>query len=106
MFHALAIACTIGSTPAIASAKGDVCRREFRALDDQADIDMRDVNDLIARLEAEMIDPSLQPLGNDFREGLRVKLDSAKVRRGNVLDKHHTDLNAVRARCDRVRSAG
>lgn len=101
----LALMTAFGAASSLANAQGEVCRRDIRNLDDQAERDMREVNRLIALLDSEIVDPSLLPLGRAFQESLRVKLESAKLHRNEVLDKHHADLNAVRARCDRVRDA-
>jgi len=82
---------------------GASCREEFAAVDDQADKDMQDINRLVSLLEAEIADPALSPSGPAFSDGLRVKLDAAKLRRSEIFDKQHHDLNAIRDRCDRLR---
>lgn len=76
------------------------CRLEFAAVDDQADKDLRDINRLIELLESEIADPALTSSG-DFSAGLQAKLEAAKLRRTEVFDKQHTDLNAIRERCYR-----
>jgi hypothetical protein len=89
---------------AIASTElppGAKCRQEIRAVDDQADGDVRDVNRLIALLEDEVGDSAIASGGQQDR--LRARLDAAKLRRSSILDKQHADLNAIRARCDRLR---
>ena len=78
------------------------CRQEIRAIDDQADVDMRDIDQLIDRLEDEVGDHAIASSGQDVQDGLRARLDAAKLRRSGILDKQHDDLNVVRARCDRV----
>ena len=77
------------------------CRLEFAAVDDQADKDLRDINRLIELLESEIADPALSSSGRDFSAGLQAKLEAAKLRRTEVFDKQHTDLNAIRERCYR-----
>jgi hypothetical protein len=81
---------------------GTICRQEIRAIDDQADVDMRDVNRLIALLEDELGDRAIASGGQQDR--LRARLDAAKLRRVAILDKQHDDLNTIRARCDRMRN--
>ena len=78
------------------------CRQEIRAIDDQADIDMRDIDQLIDRLEDEVGDRAIASSGQDVQDRLRARLDAAKLRRSGILDKQHDDLNVVRARCDRL----
>ena len=82
---------------------GALCRRDFRAVDDQADVDVRDLNRRIELLESEITDPGLSGSEQSFKDGLRDKLEAAKVHRSEVLDKQHDDLNSIRARCDRMR---
>jgi hypothetical protein len=78
------------------------CRQEIRAIDDQADIDMRDIDQLIDRLQDEVGDRAIASSGQDVQDGLRARLDAAKLRRSGIFDKQHDDLNVVRARCDRL----
>ncbi|MET0230451.1 MAG: hypothetical protein ABW186_05910 [Rhodanobacteraceae bacterium] len=82
---------------------GTRCRQEFRAVDDQADVDMRDVNQLITLLEDEAGDDAIASGGQDSKDHLRARLAAAKTRRSDILDKQHDDLNVIRARCDRLR---
>lgn len=84
-------------------AAGALCRRDFRAVDDQADVDVRNLDRRIALLESEIADPALSGSAQAFKDALRDKLDAAKVDRSRVLDKQHDDLNAIRDRCDRTR---
>lgn len=84
-------------------APGTRCREEFRAVDDQADVDMRDINQLIALLEDEAGDHASASGGQETQDHLRAKLSAARTRRSDILDKQHVDLNAIRARCDRLR---
>ena len=84
---------------------GTLCRQQFLAVDDQADADLRNLNRLIALLESEIADPALSPGAPGFKDGLRDKLEAAKLRRSEVFDKQHDDLNSIRARCDRLRDA-
>ena len=82
---------------------GATCREQIRSIDDQADTDVRDVNRLIALLENEVGDSAIASGGPDVLDRLHVKLDAAKTRRSEIIDKQHDDLNAIRARCDRSR---
>jgi hypothetical protein len=75
------------------------CRQDFRDVDDQADLDMQEANRLIALLESEMADPALASSGQDFKDGLRDKIEAAKARRSRIFEKQHDDLNVIRARC-------
>jgi hypothetical protein len=79
------------------------CRQEIRAIDDQTDIDVRDINRLIALLEDEVNDRAIASGGQDLQDRLRARLGAAKLHRSSILDKQHNDLNAIRARCDRLR---
>jgi|KBSMisStandDraft_5_1062788.scaffolds.fasta_scaffold557973_2 hypothetical protein len=80
------------------------CRQEFAAVDDQADKDLQDLNRLVELLESEIADPALSSSGRDFTDGLHAKLEAAKLRRTEVFDKQHADLNAIRDRCYRART--
>jgi len=80
------------------------CRQEFAAVDDQADKDMRDINRLVDLLESEIADPALSSSGRDFSDGLHAKLEAAKLRRAQVFEKQHADLNAIRERCYRLKT--
>ena len=82
---------------------GTQCREDIRAVDDQADIDMRDINKLIALLEDELGD---RATASGEQDGLRARLVAAKTRRTDILDKQHDDLNVIRARCDRLLEDG
>jgi hypothetical protein len=82
---------------------GAKCRQEFRSVDDQADTDVRDVDRLIDLLEGEMGDSAIASGGQEFQDHLRARLETAKARRSDILDKQHDDLNVIRARCDRLR---
>ena len=79
------------------------CRQEFSAIDDQADLEIRDLNRLIMLLESEVEDPGLAASSEGFRMDLRNKLEATKQRRAEVFDKQHDDLNAIRAKCSRSR---
>ena len=93
----------LGTAPGITPLPpGAKCRQEIRSVDDRADADVRDVNRLIALLEDEVGDTAIGSGGQDLQNGLRAKLDAAKKRRSEILDKQHEDLNAIRARCDRL----
>jgi hypothetical protein len=85
------------------SPPGTKCRQEFRAVDDQTDVDMRDVNQLIALLEDEVADPATASGAEDTQDHLRARISAARTRRSDILDKQHDDLNEIRARCDRMR---
>ena len=60
---------------------------------------------MIATLEGEIGKRAKSSGEEDVRahDQLRVRLEAAKLRRSSILDKQHDDLNAVRARCDRLR---
>jgi hypothetical protein len=81
---------------------GTNCREEFRAVDDQADVDMREINQLIALLADEAGDRAIVSGGADARDHLRDRLAAARTRRSDILDKQHLDLNAIRDRCGRL----
>lgn len=81
------------------------CIRDFRIIDDKADEDVRSVDERITRLRAEIDDPFVISGSAAFRDGLRVRLAAAEADRSGILSKQHIDLNATRARCDRLRDA-
>ena len=82
---------------------GAKCRQEIRSVDDQADADVRKVNELIVVLDGEIADSAIASSGQDLQNSLRARLEAAKTRRSDILDKQHSDLNVIRARCDRLR---
>lgn len=82
---------------------GAKCRQEIRAVDDQTDTDVRRVNELIVVLEGEIADSAIASSGPDLQNSIRARLEAAKTRRSDIIEKQHTDLNAIRARCDRLR---
>jgi hypothetical protein len=94
----LCAATALGNPPSSAT-----CRQEIRSIDDQTDSDVRDINRLIALLEDEAGDRAIASGGQDAQDRLRTRLEAAKLHRSSILDKQHDDLNAVRARCDRLR---
>jgi hypothetical protein len=99
LFAALLLSSTAMAAPE--RSFNERCRLEFAAVDDQADKDLRDINRLIELLESEIADPALSSSGRDFSANLQAKLEAAKLRRTEVFDKQHTDLNAIRERCYR-----
>jgi hypothetical protein len=58
---------------------GALCRRDFRAVDDQADVDVRNIDRRIALLESEIADPALSGSAQAFKDALRDKLDAARL---------------------------
>ena len=82
---------------------GAKCRQEIRWVDDQTDKDVRDVDQLIALLKGEIGDDAVASGGQDLQNYLQARLEAAKLRRSGILDKQHSDLNAIRARCDRLK---
>lgn len=84
-------------------ASGKRCWQDIRAIDDQADTDVRDVDKLITLLEDEVGDRAIASGDPGLQERLHAKIAAAKTRRADILDKQHDDLNEIRARCDRLR---
>jgi len=94
------------STAAVADTAvpaGARCRQEIRSVDDQADADIRDVNQLIVLLENELGDRAIASGAQNLRDHVDARLTAAKSRRSDLIDKQHDDLNVIRARCDRLR---
>jgi hypothetical protein len=105
----LAVSLLLAASPDVRAAvvhaelpPGARCRQDIRAIDDQADVDMRDANKLIALLEDELDDRAIASSGQGMQDRLRARLAAAKTRRTDIFDKQHDDLNVVRARCDRL----
>ena len=100
----LAIAFLLGNTIAYAGFPlGMTCSQEFRSVDDQADIDIREVDQLIGLLESELGDTAIASGDAGLKNHLHARLEAARTRRADLLKKQHNDLNAIRARCDRLR---
>lgn len=81
------------------------CGQDFRSIDDQADRDVRDVDQLIGLLMSELGDTAIASGDPSLQNRVRGRLEAAKMRRADILDKQHNDLNAIRARCDELRDA-
>ena len=98
----LLTALLLGSSVANAEQQSRAsCSEAFRSVDDQADMDIRDADRLIALLEDEARDPAISSGDDALQNRLRERLKEAVRQRESILDKQHDDLNAIRARCDR-----
>lgn len=87
------------------SSSTDSCAERIRAIDDQADLDVREVNQEIARLRAEMATPADTAKSARREAEVRTELAAAQERREATLRDQHSVLNDVRAQCEMLRSA-
>lgn len=86
-------------------SSADSCAERIRVIDDQADLDVREVNQEIARLRAEMATPSDTAKSPNREAEMRIELAAAQERREVTLRDQHSVLNDVRAHCEMLRSA-
>ncbi len=83
------------------------CRQDIRAVNDQADVDIRDNDRLIALLENEIGDRAIASGEQSMQDRLRARLADARTHRSDILDKQRDDLSALRDRCDpRLQAVG
>ena len=83
----------------------DSCAERIRVIDDQADLDVREVNQEIARLRAEMASPADSAKSPSREAKMRTELAAAHERREATLRDQHSSLNDVRAQCEMSRAA-
>jgi hypothetical protein len=81
---------------------GDSCAQRIRAVDDQADQDVRVANEDIARLRLELVASSTANTGDPV---LEAKLAAARSSKKETLQDQHSVLNGIRAQCDLLRAA-
>jgi len=81
------------------------CAERIRVIDDQADLDVREVNQEIARLRAEMATPADTAKSPSREAEMRTELAAAQERKEATLRDQHSVLNDVRAQCEMLRSA-
>jgi len=99
----MAPAVTFADIPASSSSSN--CAHRVRAIDDQADLDVRDANQQIARLRR-LIASTAESGGDAARDTqIRTELAAAEARRADTLRDQHSDLNDVRRQCDVLRDA-
>jgi len=84
---------------------GDSCAQRIRLIDDQADQDVREVNQEISRLRLELAAPPTSTTDAGNKATIQTELAAAQVRRKDTLRDHHSILNDVRAQCDIQRAA-
>ena len=99
---AAATCATIAHATEDDALSGATCSLLFRAIDDQADRDVRGANQRIWQIRRQI---EIAAIGTPHTIALGAELVAAQAERTDILEKQHLALNTARRRCDILRDA-